>query len=291
MAEEIAVVDCVRRVGLAAQLMLASCLATVSAAQGQDEKKPVAPVTRAAPASAAPAPAAPAPATAAPAATEGADATPATAPAVKKKAPPKKKPAAKKVEVKKEEEDAGHRGTLGLALKGGIAAFSGDFSNDKQQSAFGLMMMGFPDDDSRLKPKAGLADRYLLGFEVRTLVDLEFTGAKQDGSFLLVAEGEKAEVTLIAVDALFCALADLPVQLCPYLGFGHMLVNDGGDFDATFGVLPYGVVIPYKNDTLFGTVGLLAGVQLQFYSVTRTVLGETARADVGSLDVFAGVIF
>ncbi len=216
-----------------------------------------------------------------------------------KKAPPKKgakpPPPPKKDDEDKDEPtpaaDAGGRGTTGIALKFGTASFSGDFSEDKGQSMYGLMALLYPTEGSRARPKAQWTHDFLLGFELRTMVDLEFSSAKQSGTYAVGGADKKVGVTMLSVNGLGCFLTDIPVQVCPYIGLGTMEFQENGNNDSTAGVYPYGLVVPFKLDNLFSDFGLLAGAQMNFYGVSSKAAGKTFTIDEGTISAFAGLTF
>lgn len=67
--------------------------------------------------------------------------------------------------------------------------------------------------------------------------------------------------------------------------------TDDGDYDTAFGTFPYGLMIPYKRDRIFGNLDLTVGFQIQFYEATITAADETLKATAGSLGFFFGLAF
>jgi hypothetical protein len=164
------------------------------------------------------------------------------------------------------------RAASGVAVKVGAASFAGDLSQDKAQPMAGALAVLYPGPDSWAH-----VDR-LGGLELRAMLDVERTATKN------------LRVSMGGADVLACALADLPLQFCPYAGAGAVVLSQDGE-RAVAPSRSYGALVPFKIDDLYHGYGVVAGGQLNFYGASAKLQGRTARMDEGTLSAFLGTSF
>ena len=183
---------------------------------------------------------------------------------------------------------------LTVALKGGSAKLKGDFAKEDRVSAGGVWV-GFQPGPSLSEHfrDSNWLKRALYGFEFRSFISLDSATVEQKGDWELVPAGEKAEISTLFVASQLCALADAPVQICPYLGLGNATVQDhakhGDRYRTEFFTMPYGLVVPYVY-RLDGW-GVSAGLTVDAYRVDQTTDSKTRHFSAVMTGIFAGVLF
>ncbi len=181
---------------------------------------------------------------------------------------------------------------FGGGLKYGFTSLDGSASQDKNSPTRGFNLFAFKAPSGRVsQSKPGnSADKNLFGFTPGIMIDYEEADVTATPELAKRLGGEDATLSLFDVSIMGCFLANLPVQVCPYLGVGRSGFA-GKDDTLTGTVFPYGLNVVTGSPRIFKGVGMLAGAELNLYQPVYDGAGGDWSISAGSVSIYLGISY